>query len=171
MIFDGHTHLFGPGHVGGSFLSDAKKAWGDGYELQTTPEDHWNVYRHADGAIVLAFHCPQTGVVVPNEYVAEYVEAIPAGCSASPASIRMRRTRRRSWSRGEGIGLVGLKLAPIYQNFYPGDRAYFPLYAKAESSAFRSCGIRARRSCPKGSWTLRARSCLIRSRGHSLRSR
>ncbi|NBD27108.1 amidohydrolase family protein [Paenibacillus glycinis] len=133
MIFDGHTHLFGPGHVGGSFLSDAKKAWGDGYELQTTPEDHWNVYRHADGAIVLAFNCPQTGVVVPNEYVAAYVEghrgrlfgfaSVDPHAPDAPAQLEFAVRE---------YGLVGLKLAPIYQNFYPGDRAYFPLYAKAD---------------------------------------
>lgn len=132
MIFDAHTHLFGPGHVGGSFLSDAKRAWGDGYELQTTPEQHWEAYREVDGAIVLAFHCPATGVVVPNEYVAEYVGRHP-GRLFGFASVDPRdpSAPRRLEEAVRELGLVGLKLAPIYQNFYPDRQEFFPLYEKA----------------------------------------
>lgn len=133
MIFDCHTHLFGPGHVGGSFLSDAKRAWGEQYELGVTPEQHWEEYKGGDGAIVLAFHCPATGVVVPNEYVADYVNehrghffgfaSVNPHDPNAPAQLEFAVRE---------LGLVGLKLAPIYQNFYPDQPQYFPLYAKAQ---------------------------------------
>lgn len=132
MIFDCHTHLFGPGHVGGSFLSDARRAWGDDYELIVTPDTHWEAYGQRDGAIVLAFDCPATGVVVPNEYVAAYVNdhrsSLFGFASVNPhdpdAPDQLAYAIRE-------LGLVGLKLAPIYQNFYPDQQQYYPLYAKA----------------------------------------
>jgi len=133
MVFDCHTHLFGPGHVGGTFLSDAKRAWGDNYELTVTPEQHWNSYGKTDGAIVLAFNCPATGVVVPNEYVADYVVAFPGKlfgfASVNPHDPDAPKQLEHAVKE---LGLVGLKLAPIYQNFYPDSQKYFPLYAKAD---------------------------------------
>ncbi|THF77123.1 amidohydrolase family protein [Cohnella fermenti] len=130
--FDGHTHLFGPGHVGGSFLADARRAWGADYKLEVTPERHWEQYRHGGGAIVLAFNCPGTGVVVPNEYVADYVRQHP-GFLYGFASVDPRdpdAPAQLEFAVKE-LGLVGLKLAPIYQKFYPDRPEYFPLYAKA----------------------------------------
>ncbi|MRN52640.1 amidohydrolase family protein [Paenibacillus monticola] len=133
MIVDCHTHLFGPGHVGGSFLSDAKRAWGNDYELMITPEDHWNAYEEVDGAIVLAFNCPATGVIVPNDYVAEYVGKHPSRLFGF-ASVNPHDSdapQQLEYAVKE-LGLVGLKLAPIYQNFYPDREQYFPIYAKAQ---------------------------------------
>ncbi|WP_308639570.1 amidohydrolase family protein [Paenibacillus silvisoli] len=132
MIFDCHTHVFGPGHVGGSFLADAKRAWGEQYELIATPEQHWETVKQFDGAIVLAFNCPATGVVVPNEYVADYVGK-HKGRLFGFASVNPHdgdAPRQLEFAVKE-LGLVGLKLAPIYQNFYPNESSYYPLYAKA----------------------------------------
>lgn len=133
MIFDCHTHLFGPGHAGGSFLADAKRSWGAHFELHVTPEQHWEQFKHLDGAIVLAFNCPATGVVVPDEYVADYVRQHPGRlygfASVDPHDPQAPKQLERSVKE---LGLVGLKLAPIYQNFYPERKEYFPLYAKAD---------------------------------------
>jgi uncharacterized protein len=132
MIFDCHTHVFGPGHVGGSFLADAKRAWGEQYELIATPEQHWEMVKEFDGAIVLAFNCPATGVVVPNDYVADYVGK-HRGRLFGFASVNPHdedAPEQLEYAVRE-LGLVGLKLAPIYQNFYPNETKYFPLYAKA----------------------------------------
>jgi predicted TIM-barrel fold metal-dependent hydrolase len=133
MIFDCHTHLFGPGHVSGSFLSDAKRAWGEDYELIMPPDAHWNEIKQVDGAIVLAFNCPATGVVVPNEYVAEHVNNhsnhLFGFASVNPHDLDAPRQLEYAVKE---LGLVGLKLAPIYQNFYPDRQMYFPLYAKAQ---------------------------------------
>ncbi|QHT62451.1 amidohydrolase [Paenibacillus lycopersici] len=133
MIFDCHTHVFGPGHVGGSFLADAKRAWGEQYELIATPEQHWETVESFDGAIVLAFNCPATGVVVPNEYVARYVRQHP-GRLYGFASVNPHDADAAGQLEFavKELGMSGLKLAPIYQNFYPDDKRYYPLYAKAD---------------------------------------
>jgi predicted TIM-barrel fold metal-dependent hydrolase len=133
MIFDCHTHLFGASHVGGEFLRASKRAWGESYELIVTPENHWELYQHIDGAIVLAFNCPATGVVVPNEFVAQYVQGHP-GKLFGFASVNPHDTTAPQQLRYavKELGLVGLKMAPIYQNFYPDRIEYFPIYAMAQ---------------------------------------
>ncbi|WP_168120485.1 amidohydrolase family protein [Paenibacillus sp. HB172176] len=132
-MFDCHTHLFGEGHVGGTFLSDARRAWGEHWELIATPKQHAEQYRLSDGAIVLAFNCPATGVLVPNDYVADYVRSdstrLFGFASVNPHDDDA--PRQLEFAVRE-LGLCGLKLAPIYQNFYPDQKSYFPLYAKAD---------------------------------------
>jgi uncharacterized protein len=132
-IFDCHTHVFGPGQVGGSFLADSKRAWGEQYELITTPEAHDEKLSDYKGAIVLAFNCEATGVVVPDEYVSNYVHTRPGKlfgfASVNPHDANA--PRKLEYAVKE-LGLCGLKLAPIYQNFYPDRKEFFPLYAKAD---------------------------------------
>jgi len=132
MVFDCHTHLFGPGHVGGPTFEALNRIWGNGKELIATPEDHWHEAKRYDGAIVLAVDAPATGIVVPNEYVAEYVAKHPGKlfgfASVDPNKENSDRLLEEAI---EGYSLSGLKLGPIYQNFYPGEKEHFPLYAKA----------------------------------------
>nr|WP_240545949.1 amidohydrolase family protein [Paenibacillus artemisiicola] len=114
-------------------MADAKRAWGEQYELIATPEQHWETVKSFDGAIVLAFNCPATGVVVPNEYVATYVNRHPGRlygfASVNPHDEDAPDQLEHAVKE---LGMSGLKLAPIYQNFYPDDKRYFPLYAKAD---------------------------------------
>ncbi|GIP39926.1 4-hydroxyphenyl-beta-ketoacyl-CoA hydrolase [Paenibacillus sp. J31TS4] len=133
MIFDCHTHLFGPGQFGGATLAAAKRAWGGDQELLVTPEIHWELVKDFAGAIVLAFDAPATGINVPNEYVAEYVAKHP-GKLFGFASVDPNRENAPQLleTAVKELGLVGLKLGPIYQNFYPDAKEHFPLYAKAE---------------------------------------
>ncbi|MNH99658.1 Amidohydrolase [compost metagenome] len=132
MVFDCHTHLFGPGHFGGATLASAKRAWGGNQEMLVTPESHWELFKELDGAIVLAFDAPATGLNVPNEYVADYVSQHP-GKLFGFASVDPNRPNAAGIleSAIKDLKLSGLKLGPIYQNFYPGDAQFFPLYAKA----------------------------------------
>jgi len=132
MIFDCHTHLFGPGHFGGPTLAAAKKAWGPDTEMLALPEQHEEMLQGFDGAIVLAFDGPATGMNVPNEYVAEYVRKQP-GRLFGFASVDPNRDNpaRLLEEAVKEYGLVGLKLGPIYQNFYPDRPEHFELYAKA----------------------------------------
>lgn len=133
MPFDCHTHLFGPGQFGGATLAAAKRAWGADQEMLATPQMHEEMFSRLDGAIVLAFDAPATGLAVPNEYVAEYVAA-NTGKLFGFASVDPNRTKAPVILEQaiKELGLHGLKLGPIYQNFYPDSSAHFPLYAKAE---------------------------------------
>lgn len=132
MIFDCHTHLFGPGHVQGPMREASQKAWGEEHELLALPEDHWETVQDIDGAIVLAFDAPAVGAHVPNEYVAEYVskhrDKLFGFASVDPNNEHSTSILEHSI---KGLGLKGLKLGPIYQNFYPDERKHFSLYAKA----------------------------------------
>ncbi len=133
MIFDCHTHLAASGDIGGDFLGDAKRAWGPDYEMDCRVERHRKAMEQCDGAIVLALDAPEVGYNVSNEFVASYVASDPQrlfGFASvdpnrpSPEKILEQAVRE--------YGLVGLKLAPIYQCFDPLDKKCYPLYSKAQ---------------------------------------
>ncbi|MDM8099727.1 MULTISPECIES: amidohydrolase family protein [Oceanobacillus] len=132
MIFDSHTHLFGPGHVTGAMREACQRAWGEKHELIALPEDHQESIKDVDGAIVLAFDAPATGTRVPNEYVSEYVSK-HADRLFGFASVDPNNDLAPSILEDavKNLHLSGLKLGPMYQNFYPDDKKHFALYAKA----------------------------------------
>ncbi len=120
-------------HLTGSFLSDALRVWGQDYNMTSTPEQHLEAMKDTTGAIVLAVDAPYIGFNVPNEYVAEYVARHRTRMFGF-ASVDPNRAGadRLLESAVRELGLVGLKLAPIYQNFHPTDKLAFPVYAKAQ---------------------------------------
>ncbi len=132
LIFDCHTHVFGPGHRSEARVAAGKKAWGDSYNPLALPEEHWETAKDIDGAIVLAFNAEPTGIKVPNEYVAEYVVQHPGKlfgfASVNPNDHLAPSVLEKAIKE---FDLSGLKLGPIYQNFYPDSREHFALYAKA----------------------------------------
>lgn len=133
MIFDCHTHLSNPEHVGGDFLGDAKRAWGENYAMACTPADHQEEMKQCDGAIVLGFDAEDCGFYVPNEFVAEYVKKdstrLFGFCSVNPKRSNAVELLKKAKFE---LGLKGLKLGPMYQMFDPTDSIFYPLYAKAE---------------------------------------
>lgn len=133
MIFDCHTHVFGPGQFGGATLAAAKRAWGEQTEMIALPEQNWECVKDVDGAIVLAFDAPATGIQVPNEYVAEYVGKhrgrLFGFASVDPNKWNAAGELEHAIKEHQ---LSGLKLGPIYQNFYPDRKEHFSLYAKAD---------------------------------------
>lgn len=133
MIFDCHTHLFGPGMCSGPTEAAIKRAWGPDMEILATPEMHEEATAGCSGSIVLAMAAHATGLVVPNEYVAEYCAkdstrrfGFASVDPSDPNAVIKFETAIRE------LNLKGLKLGPIYQNFYPDAKEHFPLYAKAE---------------------------------------
>lgn len=133
MIFDCHTHLFGPGMCSGPTDAAVKRAWGPQMNIEAVPEQHRENIRSFAGSIVLAMDAPATGLVVPNEYVAAYCATDPDRLFgfASVDPNRLDCTRIFESAIRE-LGMKGLKLGPIYQNFYPDRREHFPLYARAD---------------------------------------
>ncbi|MBD2843693.1 amidohydrolase [Paenibacillus sp. IB182496] len=133
MIFDCHTHLFGPGMISGAADAAIRRAWGEDMRIEATPEQHAASLKPYRGAIVLAFAAHATGMVVPNAYVADYCRSDPdrlfGFASVDPSDwdcVAQFETAVRE------LGLRGLKLGPIYQNFHPEDKRHFALYAKAQ---------------------------------------
>ena len=76
MIVDVHTHVWErPAHLSESFIHDARVTAGNpNLEIAVDLEAHWAAMAPVDRAIVLGFRARHVGVLVPNEYVAAYVE-------------------------------------------------------------------------------------------------
>jgi len=133
MVFDCHTHLADPSHLGGDFIGNAQRAWGKGYQMNCTPEAHTQATKECCGAIILAVDAEEIGFCVPNTYVAEYVKQNPTRffgfASVNPNRKGSHRILEEAY---RDLGLRGLKVAPIYQMFDPLSNMCYPLYAKAE---------------------------------------
>lgn len=133
MIVDCHTHLADIGHLGGEVVEGARKAWGSACNLAAVPERHAEAMKDCDAFIVLPIDAEEIGYSIPNEYVADYVKKDPSRrigfASVDPNRIGADKLLREAVL---GLGLKGLKLAPIYQRFHPASPQAYPLYAMAD---------------------------------------
>ena len=134
-MIDCHTHLWRVGeHIGPRFMEAAQRAWGGTPEfLDVSPERHTKTFAGCEAAVVLGFHAPFSDVVVPNDYLADYCRTAPGRwygfASVNPIEPGAKEELERAH---EDLGLPGLKLGPIYQNYDPTDRRAFPVYEYAE---------------------------------------
>jgi predicted TIM-barrel fold metal-dependent hydrolase len=134
-VIDCHTHLWRVGeHIGPRFMEAARRAWGAKDEfLDVSPERHTAAMAGVEAAIVLGFHAPYSDVVVPNDYLAEYCRSAPGRwygfASVNPVEPGARAELERAH---QDLGLPGLKLGPIYQNYDPTDPRAFAVYEYAE---------------------------------------
>ncbi len=135
MLFDVHTHLARKEDVKGDFVADGVRAWGAAHQPYCSVEMHREEMKHCDGAVVLALDAPFVGYTSSNELVAEYIKEAPTRLFgfASVDPNRNDALERLRYAVRE-LGLVGLKLAPIYQNFAPQDACARPIYAFAQDA-------------------------------------
>jgi predicted TIM-barrel fold metal-dependent hydrolase len=136
MIVDVHTHVWErPAHLGDEFIADARMAAGAAYkDIAVDLDEHWRAMEPVDRAIVLGFRARHVGVLVPNEYVADYVgrhpEKLIGFCSVDPHDADAVEQLDHAVKR---LGLRGLKVGPIYQNVHPQDERFLALMARAEA--------------------------------------
>lgn len=135
MIVDVHTHVWEcPCHIGERFVHDAKVTAGAGYkDIHVDLDKHWAAMEPIDRAIVLGFRARHVGVLVPNEYVAEYVgkhpEKLIGFCSIDPQDPDSVEQLDHCV---QTLGLKGLKMGPIYQNVAPTDSRFRRILKRAE---------------------------------------
>jgi len=135
MIVDVHTHVWErPAHLAESFIRDAQITAGNpDLEIAVDLDAHWAAMAPVDRAIVLGFRARHVGVLVPNEYVAAYVNRHPEKligfCSVDPHDADA--LDQFEFSVRE-LGLRGLKVAPIYQNVHPSDQRFVAMMKMAE---------------------------------------
>ncbi|WP_321474918.1 amidohydrolase family protein [uncultured Paludibaculum sp.] len=135
MIVDVHTHVWEcPCHIGERFVHDAKVTAGDGYkDIHVDLDKHWAAMEPVDRAIVLGFRARHVGVLVPNEYVAEYVgrhpEKLIGFCSIDPQDPDAVEQLDHCV---QTLKLQGLKMGPIYQNVAPTDSRFRRILKRAE---------------------------------------
>jgi uncharacterized protein len=152
MLVDIHTNLMWyPDHMSDEFVEfayTAKKAkmrlspdvYYAGHEDQyknafdSTPEALLEATKQCDKVIVFGLKAPYCGVDVPQELVAEFVgrhqDRFVGWCSVNPNDEDC--VEQLEYNVNE-LGLRGLKVAPIYQNFDPQDPKHLPLFKKAEA--------------------------------------
>jgi hypothetical protein len=147
VIVDCHTHLMWyPDHVGQQYAEEAlasklvklKYSGGQAYSANldlhvydSKPETHWEVSKTADKVVVFGLQAKATGLWVPNEVIADYVKQHPEKLQGWAA---VDPTQPDAVEQLEYcvkyLGLRGLKLGPVYQDFDPMDRKYWPIFEK-----------------------------------------
>jgi predicted TIM-barrel fold metal-dependent hydrolase len=123
-----------PAHFSKQFIADARTASGNpNQQLTVDLDSHFKAMEPADKAIVLGFRAKHVGYVVPNEYVADYVNRHPnklvGFCSVDPHDEDAVEQLDHAILK---LGLRGLKLGPIYQNVHPSDGKITRLFKRAE---------------------------------------
>jgi predicted TIM-barrel fold metal-dependent hydrolase len=152
MLVDIHTNLcWYPDHLSEEFVAAglaAKKAkmrmTPDVYfagsddeaknAFDSTPETLLEATRECDKVVVFGIRAPFTGFDVPQQVIADFVRQHPdrfiGWCSVDPNDPDCVD---RLVHCVDDLGLRGLKLGPIYQNFDPQDPKHLPLFKKAEA--------------------------------------
>lgn len=152
MLFDTHTNLMWyPDHLSDEFVAfalSAKRAkmrlspdvyYADAAQdernaFDSRPEQLLEATADCDKVIVFGLRAPYCGIDVPQELVADFVKAHPGRfvgwCSVDPNDADCIDQLVYCV---EDLGLRGLKVAPIYQNWNPQDPRHIPFFKKAES--------------------------------------
>lgn len=135
MIVDVHTHVWEtPCHIGEQFIHDAKVTAGEGYkDISVNLDRHWEAMQAVDRAVVLGFRARHVNVLVPNEYVADYVGKNPdrliGFCSVDPQDPDAVEQLDHAV---QTLRLRGLKMGPIYQNVAPTDSRFRRIMSRAQ---------------------------------------
>ncbi len=146
-IIDFHTHLWWyPDHLSDEFVDEGMAAKrvkmahspdvflpsADKHVLDATPEAHTRDTASADLTVVLGFSSRHLGIGIPNETIVDYVRTDPkrfigfAGIEPTDPSV-VQQLRD-----AHDMGLRGVKISPVYQNFDPTDPGLRDFYAEAQ---------------------------------------
>lgn len=151
MLVDIHTNLFWyPDHLSDEFVEyawSAKRAKmrltsdvyyaGEGtdyrHAFDSRPEQLLEATKNCDKVIVFAIQAPFTGIRVPQELISQFVkqhaDRFVGWCSVDPNDPDC--VDQLTYCVND-LGLRGLKLGPVYQNFDPQDPRHLPLFKQAE---------------------------------------
>ena len=151
MLVDTHTNLcWYPDHLSEEFVGAALAAKraklrlspdvyfaGDDDDAKNAfdsrPEALLEATRNCDRVIVFGLRAPFAGIDVPQQLIADFVREHPdrftGWCSVDPNDADCVE---QLVYNVETLGLRGLKLGSIYQNFDPADPKHVPLFRKAE---------------------------------------
>lgn len=136
MIVDCHSHIWEyPGHLTDEFVREANaRARGRPMDLHVPPERHWKAMQKVDRVIVFGMRASHSGILTPNEYIADYVRQHPKKvigfASVDPWRDQVRDTLEHAIDK---LGLRGVKLGPIYQNIHPTDSHMMFIYEFCEA--------------------------------------
>ena len=128
---DVHTHVWEiPGHLGLAAVEEHRRVFGNTLQMHIDQDEHDRVMRDGtEVAIVFGLQAAYNDMWVPNEYVADYIKRDPnrfvGFASVDPNHPRCIDDLEIAVRE---LGLRGVKLAPVYQNFDPTSLYHAPLY-------------------------------------------
>jgi predicted TIM-barrel fold metal-dependent hydrolase len=134
MIVDVHTHLSTLDQWGPVFCDAFATAHSArSIDLHVTPLRHWRAMAEVDTAIVFGINSIALQMRTPNDAIAEYAGAHPEKIigfmSVDPnqpdAVEEMERCHRT-------LGLRGIKMSPVYQDYHPCDERARRVHRRAE---------------------------------------
>lgn len=138
MIVDVHSHAWQyPAHFNDDFRAQARRARaGVEVDLTVRYEDYRSAATRAERTIVFGGKARLSGLWVEDRYVADYVAANPDRLIGFLALDPTQNGWERELRVGhEELGLVGIKLMPMYAGFRPDDERLDPLWSYAEQHA------------------------------------
>lgn len=129
MTVDCHTHIWRREHWSDEVAAETQRARRRPAVLDIDDATHWGAMQAVDRAIVFGLYAVHLGILVPNDYVARYViqhpdKLIGFAC-IDPNQLNYMDELHRAT---QDLGLRGLKLGPIYQNYHPMDERMMPVY-------------------------------------------
>lgn len=133
MIVDVHTHAFRyPEHITDAFLNEAERARGGPIDLTIELDAYLEAMAPVDRCIVFGMKAAHVGLYVPNEWIAAFAARAPEKLipfmSLDPNEPEHLDDFEHSYRH---LKLRGVKLAPMYSNFDPGDPGVDELYRRA----------------------------------------
>lgn len=136
MIVDVHSHVWEyPRHFQETFCEQARRARaGVEVDLTVRYEDYQKAAPPGVVTVVFGGKAKLSGLWVDDDYVAAYARAHATNTigflSVDPTQDGWQDEMRRGH---EELGLVGIKLLPMYAGFGPDDRRLDPLWNYAQS--------------------------------------
>jgi predicted TIM-barrel fold metal-dependent hydrolase len=133
-MIDIHTHLFPHGCMSDEFVREATLMRKDtDISMDTLSHQHWAAMQSVEQAVVLAMRFLHVGVNVSNDLVASYVgehpERLVGFMSLDPSEADPIAEMERAY---HDLGMRGIKMSPIYQNYHPSDPRAREIYSRAE---------------------------------------
>ncbi len=133
-MIDIHTHLMPSGCFSEEFIREASLMRKDTtIQLETLPEHHWAAMEGVERAVVLAMRFLHLSVNVTNDAVSAYVRQHPdrlvGFMGLDPGEPDAIGEMERAYY---DLGMRGIKMSPIYQNFHPSDPRAREIFSRAE---------------------------------------
>jgi len=138
MIVDIHSHIWRyPDHFSDDFRDQARRAKaGEEVDLTVTFEDYQRLSVPGTKTVVFGGKARRSGVWVDDRFVADYValhaDSLLGFLSVDPTQDGWEHEMRDGH---EQLGLVGIKLLPMYAGVRPDDERLNPLWKYAQRHA------------------------------------
>lgn len=137
MTVDCHTHIWRREHWSDDVAAETQVARNRPAILGIDDAAHWKAMKSVDRALVFGLYSVHLGILVPNDFVARYVNQHPEkligfACIDPNQPNYMDELHRAT----QDLGMRGLKLGPVYQNYHPMDDRMKSVYEYCQRRHF-----------------------------------